>query len=63
VQIAHARKLRDAAPLACRTDKVDTRVLAELWRRDLVPAWHQLYADLAARTGKNPPSQPSRARS
>lgn len=38
VQIAHARKVRDIAPLACKTDKVDARVLAELCRRDLVPA-------------------------
>jgi transposase len=37
VQIAHARKVRDVAPLACKTDKVDARVLAELCRRDLVP--------------------------
>src|SRR3954468_4495882 len=37
VQIAHARKVRDIAPLACKTDKVDARVLAELARRDLVP--------------------------
>jgi transposase len=38
MQIAHARKVRDVAPLACKTDKVDARVLAELRRRDLVPA-------------------------
>jgi hypothetical protein len=37
VQIAHARKVRDVASLACKTDKVDARVLAELARRDLVP--------------------------
>ena len=37
VQIAHARKVRDIAPLACKTDNVDARVLAELCRRDLVP--------------------------
>ena len=37
VQVAHARKVRDVAPLACKTDKVDARVLAELCRRDLVP--------------------------
>ncbi len=37
VQIAHARKVRDVAPLACKTDKVDARVLAELCRRYLVP--------------------------
>ena len=38
VQVAHAGKVRDIAPLACKTDKVDARVLAELRRRDLVPA-------------------------
>jgi transposase len=38
VDVAHARKVRDVAPLACKTDKVDARVLAELCRRDLVPA-------------------------
>ncbi len=38
VQLAHARKVRDVAPLACKTDKVDARVLAELCRRDLVPS-------------------------
>ena len=37
VKVAHARKVRDVAPLACKTDKVDARVLAELTRRDLVP--------------------------
>lgn len=37
VKIAHARKVRDVAPLACKTDRVDARVLAELCRRDLVP--------------------------
>jgi hypothetical protein len=35
VAVAHARKVRDIAPLACKTDKVDARVLAELCRRDL----------------------------
>jgi transposase len=38
IDVAHARKVRDIAPLACKTDKVDARVLAELCRRDLVPA-------------------------
>jgi transposase len=37
VKIAHARKVPDVAPLACKTDKIDARVLAELCRRDLVP--------------------------
>src|SRR5512132_1199753 len=37
MKVAHARKVRDVAPLACKTDRVDARVLAELCRRDLVP--------------------------
>jgi transposase len=46
VKIAHARKVRDIAPLACKTDKVDARVLAELGRRDLVPElWIPSLAD------------------
>ena len=38
IEIADARKVRALAPLACKTDRVDARVLAELARRDLVPA-------------------------
>ena len=38
MQVADARKVRAVAPLACKTDRVDARVLAELVRRDLVPA-------------------------
>ena len=50
VKIAHARKVRDVAPLACKTDKVDARVLAELTRRDLVPElWVPPPADRALR--------------
>ena len=50
VQVAHARKVRDVAPLACKTDKVDARVLAELCRRDLVPAlWLPPLAERALR--------------
>jgi transposase len=50
VQVAHARKVRDVAPLACKTDKVDARVLAELRRRDLVPAlWIPSTEDRALR--------------
>jgi transposase len=50
VEVAHARKVRDIAPLACKTDKVDARVLAELCRRDLVPAlWVPPLADRAIR--------------
>ena len=36
VEVADARKVKGLAPLACKTDKVDARVLAELCRRDLV---------------------------
>jgi Transposase len=36
VRIAHAGKVGDVAPLACKTDRVEARVLAELCRRDLV---------------------------
>lgn len=50
VQVAHARKVRDVAPLACKTDKVDARVLAELCRRDLVPElWVPSLQDRALR--------------
>jgi len=38
IEIANARKVKALAPLACKTDRVDARVLAELARRDLVPA-------------------------
>jgi transposase len=38
VEVADARKVKSVAPLACKTDKVDARVLAELCRRELVPA-------------------------
>ena len=50
VQVAHAGRVRDVAPLACKTDKVDARVLAELCRRDLVPAlWVPSLEDRALR--------------
>jgi transposase len=38
VLVADAVKVKGLAPLACKTDKVDARVLAELSFRDLVPA-------------------------
>lgn len=38
VEVADALKVKGLAPLACKTDKIDARVLAELSRRDLVPA-------------------------
>src|ERR671937_2033625 len=37
VRIADAYKAKGLAPLACKTDKIDCWVLAELGRRDLVP--------------------------
>lgn len=37
IRIADARKAKAIAPLACKTDRVDARVLADLVRRDLVP--------------------------
>jgi transposase len=38
VLIADAQKVKGVAPLACKTDKIDARVLAVLSHRDLVPA-------------------------
>jgi transposase len=38
VEIADAAKVKGLAPLACKTDRIDAWVLAELSRRDLVPA-------------------------
>src|SRR3954447_20910430 len=38
VEIADAQKVKGLAPLACETDRIDAWVLAELTRRDLVPA-------------------------
>jgi transposase len=37
VAIADAQKVKGLAPLACKTDRIDAWVLAELCRRDLVP--------------------------
>ena len=38
VLVADAQKVKGLAPLACKTDQIDARVLAELSWRDLVPA-------------------------
>jgi transposase len=38
VAVADAQKAKGLAPLACKTDRIDARVLAELSRRELVPA-------------------------
>jgi len=37
VRIADAQRAKGIAPLACKTDRIDAWVLAELARRDLVP--------------------------
>src|SRR5215207_3980052 len=38
VEIADAVRVKGLAPLACKTDRIDAWVLAELARRELVPA-------------------------
>ena len=38
VEIADAQKVKGLAPLACKTDRIDSRVLAVLSQRELVPA-------------------------
>ena len=38
VEIADAQRVKGLAPLACKTDKIDSLVLATLSHRDLVPA-------------------------
>ncbi len=38
VEVADAQRVKGLAPLACKTDRIDAWVLAELCRRDLVPA-------------------------
>jgi hypothetical protein len=38
VLVADAKKVKGLAPLACKTDRIDARVLAELSWRELVPA-------------------------
>ena len=50
VEIADAQRVKGLAPLACKTDKIDARVLAELSFRGLVPAiWLPTPATRAAR--------------
>src|SRR5436309_15979098 len=38
VEIADAQRVKGLAPLACKTDKIDSKVLAVLSHRDLAPA-------------------------
>jgi transposase len=53
VLVADAQRVKGLAPLACKTDKVDARVLAELSWRDLVPAiWLPGAFPLAAASGQ-----------
>jgi transposase len=50
VEVADAQKVKGVAPLACKTDKIDAWVLAELSRRELVPAiWLPSFALRAER--------------
>lgn len=50
VEIADAQRVKGLAPLACKTDRIDAGVLAELSRRDLVPSiWLPTPAVRAAR--------------
>ena len=50
VQVADAVKVKGLAPLACKTDRIDAWVLAELSRRDMVPAiWLPDFAQRSAR--------------
>ena len=50
VEVADAQKVKGLGPLACKTDRIDAWVLAELSRRDLVPAiWLPTFELRAAR--------------
>ena len=51
VLVADAQRVKGLAPLACKTDKVDARVLAELSFRDLVPAIWLPTPELRAKSG------------
>jgi transposase len=50
VEVADAQKVKGLGPLACKTDRIDAWVLAELSRRDLVPAiWLPSFGQRAER--------------
>jgi transposase len=50
VELADAQKVKGLAPLTCKTDKIDAWVLAELSRRELVPAiWLPAFEQRAER--------------
>jgi hypothetical protein len=55
MEVAHARKVRDVAPLACKTDKVDARAVEaanQAWRSS--NPFHAHYLRIASKHGKNP---------
>jgi transposase len=55
VEVADAQKVKGLAPLACKTDRIDAWVLAELSRRDLVPAiWLPGFEQRQERDGPPP---------
>src|SRR4051794_26935860 len=55
VEVADAQKVKGLAPLACKTDKIDAWVLAELSRRELVPAiWLPAFEHRAERERARP---------
>jgi transposase len=63
IEIADARKVRARAPLGCKTDRVDARVLADLARRDLMPAvWVPSLDDRAIRERLRRRAHPIRLR-
>jgi hypothetical protein len=59
VEIADAQKVKGLAPLACKTDKIDSRVLATLSQRDLVPAIWLPDPQIREERGAGPLSPPS----
>jgi transposase len=64
VEVADARKVKTVAPLSAKTDKVDARLLAELCRRELVPAlWLPSLDERAGPVTATRPRPRSRARS
>jgi transposase len=54
VEIADAKSVKGLAPPACKTEKIDAWVLAELSRRDVVPAIWLRTPDGARRTRTRP---------
>lgn len=53
VEVADAQKVKGLARLACKTDRIDGWVLAELSRRDLVPAiWLPDFEQRQERSGR-----------